>query len=192
MSQSTPAIWFDSWSNDLRDNNLDGKIDDKGEAGADGAHYGRTYTARVAPLAIMSINTVPEGLLRTINVSYKVCIDIPIESYKAAGIPISHSRWIPTFFNQLKHKPSWKVWDSGSRPASLMDGDIVAASNPKHQHAGIVKTGLVDSVINLAGPTSARRYGMFRPSGLNDIVSVPRLLFEAVLSIDLFARWIGT
>ena len=49
----------------------------------------------------------------------------------------------------------------------------------------------VGSVINLRGPSAARRYGMFRPSGLNDMVSVPRMLFEAVLHIDFFARWLG-
>ena len=82
----------------------------------------------------------------------------------------------------------WQVWDHGRRPSTLLDGDIVAASNPDHQHAGIVSTGIVDSVINLPGPTSARKYGMFEPSGLNDVRSVPRVLFEAVLGIDFFAR----
>src|SRR4051794_7971091 len=195
MGQSTPAIWFDSWSNDRRDNDLDGMIDGPSETGpssADGAHYGRTYKARVAPIGFASIDTFPDGVLRTINVTYKVCIDIPIESYKAAHIPISHSRWIPTFFNELKHKKGWRVWDHGRRPPSLMDGDVVAASNAQHQHACIVAAGMAyDSVINLPGPSAARRYGMFRPSGLNDMVSVPRMLFEAVLHIDFFARWLG-
>jgi len=196
MKQVTPAIWFDSWSNDRRDNDLDGVIDGPSEKGAntaDGAHYGRIYKARVAPIGVASIDTFPDGVLRTINVTYKVCIDIPIEAYKAAKIPISHSRWIPTFFSELKHKKGWRVWDHGRRPPSLMDGDVVAASNPNHQHAGIVSTGVAyDSVINLPGPTAARRYGMFRPSGVNDMVSVPRMLFEAVLHIDFFARWLGT
>lgn len=194
--QTKPAVWFDSWSNDGRDNNLDGKIDDAGEGGsanADGAHYSRTYAAGIAPLSIWSVDSVPSGLLRTIDVTYKVCIDVAIESYKAAKVPVSHSRWIPAFFGELKHKKGWVVWDGGRQPDTLMDGDVVAASNPKHQHAGIVKTGLVyDSVINLPGPTSSRRYGIFRPSGYNDMVSVPKTAFEAVLSIDLYARWIGT
>lgn len=134
---------------------------------------------------------VPSGVLKTVDVTYKVCIDIPIESYRAAHIQISHNRWIPAFFNDMKHRPGWRVWDGGKRPPSLMDRDIVAASNPNHQHAGIVETGIYDNVINLPGPTSSRRYGMFRPSGLNDMVSVSRVLFEAVLRIDFFARWIG-
>jgi hypothetical protein len=195
MDQVKPAIWYDSWSNDGRDNNLDGIIDDRGEQGsngADGAHYGRTYSAKVAPFAFKSIDSVPAALLRTIDVSYKVCIDIPIEAYKAARVPISTSRWIPTFFRQLKAKSGWRVWDAGKQPATLMDGDIVAASNSQHQHAGIVQTGLaIDSVINLPGPTAARKYHVFSPSGVNDIVSVPRILFEKVLRIDLVARWIG-
>jgi hypothetical protein len=194
MDQVKPAIWYDSWSNDGRDNDLDGVIDDKNEGGtngADGAHYGRTYSAKVAPFGFQSTDTVPVGLLRKIDVTYKVCIDIPIEAYKAAHVPVSTSRWIPTFFTQLKGKQGWRVWDAGKQPSDLMDGDIVAASNPQHQHAGIVQTGLIDSVINLPGPTAARKYHMFSPSGMNDIVSVPRILFEKVLRIDFVARWIG-
>ena len=98
-----------------------------------------------------SIDMVPSGTLKTVDVTYKVCIDIPIESYRAAHIQISHNRWIPAFFNEMKHRPGWRVWDGGKRPPSLM----------------------------------------FRPSGLNDMVSVSRVLFEAVLRIDFFARWIG-
>lgn len=58
--------------------------------------------------------------------------------------------------------------------------------------AAIVETGIVyDSIINIPGPTSARRYGLHRPSGLNDIRKVPRHLFEAILGIDRVARWLG-
>jgi hypothetical protein len=99
-------------------------------------------------------------------VLYKVCIDIPIEAYRAAGVPIFTNRWIPGFFGALARMPGWHVWSHGRRPSTLLDGDIVAASNPDHQHAGIVATGLVyDSIINLPGPTAARRYGMYEPSG---------------------------
>lgn len=189
-SQTSPAIWFDSWGNDLRDNNLNGVIDDRTEQGlADGVHHGRTYHANVCALPGLTTDGCPSVLTSGIDVAYKVCIDVPIESYVAASVPVSRSRWIPTFFGELKRMPGWRVWDHGARPATLLDGDIVAASNPVHQHAGIVSTGLVyDGVINLPGPTSARRYGMYSPSGLNDMVEVPRALFEAVLGIEYFAR----
>lgn len=130
----------------------------------------------------------PSYLRRTVDVTYKVCIDIPIESYRAAGIPISTTRWIPTFFSELRRMPGWRVWH-GHRPSTLLDGDIVAASNPDHQHAGIVSTGrFYDGVINLPGPTAARAFGVFKPSGLNDMVEVPRVLFESYLGIDYVAR----
>jgi hypothetical protein len=121
-------------------------------------------------------------------VAYKVCIDLPIEAYQAAGVPISTSRWIPTFFSELKALSNWRVWGKGKSPSSLLAGDIVAASNPDHQHAGIVDPGLLDNVINLPGPTAARKFHVFNPSGLNDIVSVPRALFELFLNIDFVAR----
>jgi hypothetical protein len=193
VKQSSPAIWFDSWYNDGRDNNLDGVVDDAGEKGngnGDGAHYGRKYKARVAPVAILAPEGMPSWALREIDVVYKVCIDIPIESYVAAGIPVCRTRWIPTFFGTLKGMPGWKAWEGKQNLPELMDGDIVAACNQQHQHAGIVDTGIYDSVINIPGPTSQRRYGMFRPSSFNDICSVPRMLFEAVLGIDRVARWI--
>ena len=101
LRQTDPAIWFDSWYNDSRDNELDGTIDgatEKGASNSDGSHYGKVYSARVGPVAIASIDMVPASLLRTVNVAYKVCIDVPIESYRAAHVPISHNRWIPAFF----------------------------------------------------------------------------------------------
>jgi hypothetical protein len=178
----------------LRDNNLDGRIDDPAELrlkGADGGHYKGTYKARVAPIGRLSIDQVPDSWLSTIDVTYKVCIDVPIESYQAAHVPISSNRWIPNFFNELKRIPGWRVWDGGEKPPSLMDGDIVSANNPEHQHAGIVETGVVyDSVINLPGPTSSRNYMAFTPSGNNDMVSVSRVAFERILKIDVYARWI--
>jgi len=189
-AQTDPAIWFDSWGNDLRDNNLDGKIDDPGERSADGAHHGKLYKAKIAPDPSQTIDKIDASKLMTIDVSYKVCIDIPLESYKAAGVPVPNSRWIPTVFAQLKAIPGWRVWMHGERPDSLLDGDIVAAANPNHQHAGIVETGTVyNSVINIPGPTAVQKYGRYLPSGKNDMWSVPRVLFELVLSIDLYARW---
>jgi hypothetical protein len=61
--------------------------------------------------------------------------------------------------------PGWRVWLHGAKPDSLMGGDIVAANNLVHQHAGVVETSAVDRVINLPGPTSARRYGVYEPCG---------------------------
>ena len=189
MMRTSPALWFDSWGNDLRDNNRNGAVDDRSEQGlADGSHHGRIFTAQVCRVPYMTIDACPNSQKRDVNVEYKVCIDIPIESYRAAGVSISTSRWIPTFFSNLAHMPGWRVWSHGRRPAILLSGDIVAASNADHQHAGIVDSGLINWVINLPGPTSHRKYGLYDPNELNDMVAVPRLLFEAVLGIDYVAR----
>ena len=46
--QTDPAIWFDSWGNDLRDNDLNGKVDDKKEQGlSDGSHHKGSHDAMV-------------------------------------------------------------------------------------------------------------------------------------------------
>jgi hypothetical protein len=187
--QQDPAIWFDSWGNDLRDNNLNGVIDEKAEQGIpDGAHYGRIFDAKVCTDPSDTVDRCPPADQGTIKVQYKVCIDIPIESYKAAGANVSTSRWIPTFFGELSKKPNWTVWKKPAEPSELLAGDIVAADNAAHQHAGIVDAGFIDNVINLPGPTSSRKYHLFNPGGKNDMVSVPRMLFEAVLKIDWVAR----
>jgi hypothetical protein len=187
--QQDPAIWYDGWGNDLRDNNLTGKIDEAAEQGiSDGAHYGKLFDAKVCKDPSDTTDSCPPGDQSMIKVQYKVCIDIPIEAYKAAGANVSTSRWIPTFFSELSKKPNWTVWKKPLAPSQLLDGDIVAASNPDHQHAGIVSTGTVDQVINLPGPTAARKFHVFNPSGKNDIVTVPRFLFEVFLAIDWIAR----
>jgi len=190
LNQTDPAIWFDSWGNDLRDNNLSGKIDEKKEQGiADGTHYGKDFNAKICKSPGDTTDKCPASDQSAIKVRYKVCIDIPIEAYKAAKVSVSTSRWIPTFFGELQKRSDWTVWKAPARPAHLLDGDIVAAANKAHQHAGIVETGtLADSVINLPGPSAAQKYKMFKPSGTNDMVSVPRVLFEAFLSIDWIAR----
>ena len=187
--QDDPAIWFDSWGNDLRDNNLNGSVDDKAEQGiSDGAHYGKTFDAKVCKSPSDQTDVCPASDQSPIKVQYKVCIDVPIESYQAAKANVSSSRWIPTFFSEMKAKPNWTVWKTPAAPSALLDGDIVAADNAQHGHAGIVDTGLIDWVINLPGPTASRKFGLFKPSGKNDMVSVPRILFESFLSIDWVAR----
>ena len=192
--QRDPGIWFDGWYNDPRDNNLNGLSDDateKGPKNADGTHKAGTHKAKIAYVPTLTTELVPDFMCETINVIYRVCIDIPIAAYTTAKIPVSKTRWIPTFFAELKHISGWKVWDGGAKPDTLMDGDIIAAKNSAHQHAGIVETGWAwDSVINLPGPSSAQKYGVYYPSYWNDIKSVPRSAFEALIGIDLYARWI--
>jgi hypothetical protein len=201
--QTDPAIWFDSWDNDLRDNDMDGRIDadDRGElrfAGADGQHYTGTYQARVAPYGLGRVSTrhVPDWMLHTIRVTYKVCVDIPIESYRAARVPMPAcpKRQVGELFAGLKARAAagWRVWE-GTPPDELLDGDIVAANHVKHPHSGIVEIGTTGAwVINLPGPSSAQLVPLaYAPSGGNDMVSVPFVLFNQIKPVDLVARWTG-
>ena len=200
-NQQNPAIWFDSWGNDLRDNNLNGAIDDATEQGiSDGIHYKKPFKGYVCGDA--SVTTDKCGTSKSlIDVQYKVCIDVPIESYGAVpGTNVSTNRNVSGFFAELKTKPNWRV--SGGRrnsagsslPSPLLDGDIVAEDvNSTTGHAGMIVTGaLADSVINLPGPTSQRTYRVFTPSGKNDMMTVPKVAFELVKGIDWVARLIDT
>ena len=194
MAQTDPGIWFDSWHNDLRDNDFDGKTDEGVELmtkESDGLHNKRTYAAKVSVDPTFPTAHQPEFLLLSINVIYRVCIDVPIEAYTTAKVPIPTIRRIPDFFKQLKAMPGWKVWDGGAKPERLMDGDIIAANRQAQHHAGILQTGWAwDSIINLPGPTAQIKYGFYRPSGRNDIRNVAFSIFEAFKGIDVYARWI--
>ncbi len=93
LNQTSPAIWFDSWNNDLRDNDLKNGMDDQDPMeralkDRDGLHYAGTHSALVAPFGRMSTDGMPAWSLKTISVTYKVCTDIPIESYVAAKVPM--------------------------------------------------------------------------------------------------------
>ena len=99
MGRNSPALWFDSWGNDLRDNDRDGTVDTGSEVGlSDGVHHGRTSGQTCVRYPVCRPRCAQPRSTRTVDVNYMVCIDIPIEAYRFAGVPISTSRWIPHFF----------------------------------------------------------------------------------------------
>lgn len=189
---STEGIWFDSWGNDLRDNNLDGVVDDRGEQGfADGVHYGRSYWADVCYVPYLEVNQCPGLLRRRVQVQYKVCIDVPLESYRAAGLPVPHIRRIPGLAAWFRRQREWQTWRAPNLPDPLLPGDFVAVMNREHQHSGIVQDvafGLLSNVINLPGPSVMRRFYLYDPNAFNDIISIPTWVWRSFLGFDFVAR----
>lgn len=187
-------IWFDSWGNDLRDNDLDGQVDGKSEQGLeDGRHYGAPFRARVCDDPDLTVSECDPSDRRDASVLYKVCIDVPLESYRAAGIAVPGGHWIPALTAWLeKHPEQWQVWRAPRSPSSLLPGDFVSVEGHEHQHSGIVGTGylggLLGSVINLPGPTSRRRAGWYEPSDLHDVMEIPMMLWKALLGFNVVAR----
>jgi hypothetical protein len=204
LGQTDPAIWFDSWSNDWRDNDFNGQVDDaleRGKEGVDGYHYkdGRTYyglvTANWLTLPQLRARSVPWHMEK-VKVDYKVCIDIPRESYAAVLVPIPDpmgrsKRMINDFFHDLKGIHGWAIWEKKSKAPepSLLTGDIIAWSpSVAHGHCGIILGGAINQVVHLPGP-SRRWYTNFAPTSRNDIRINTVVEWRAVLGIDLVARW---
>jgi hypothetical protein len=190
-------IWFDSWGNDLRDNDNDGVVDGPAEQGIDdGKHYGGgPHRARICRSSDRLVSECDPGELEEVRVLYKVCIDVPLESYRAAGIRVpagEGARWIPSMTKWLeKHPEQWELWRAPRMPSSLLPGDWVSVEGAEHQHSGIVGTGyggLLGSVINLPGPTSRRRVHFYHPNDLHDVMEIPMGLWKAMLGFNMVAR----
>ena len=172
-NQSEPGIWFDDWDDDERDNDLDGVIDNPVERGADGIHIecreqGKAKCQAGIYDALICSNS-PErrtddpscSSKQHHRVKYRVCIDLPRESYYAAGLfSFPGIRDVGEVMRQLSGKRDWKVFYSGE---NRLDGDFVANG----QHSGIAYQG---EIIHLSGQTGRRQhYGSVLPSRRNDI-----------------------
>ncbi len=191
-------IWFDSWGNDLRDNDLNGVVDDRREQGLeDGSHHGQPYSANVCRVTRLPVDHCPAFLERRVSVEYKVCIDVPLESYRAAGLHVPPStfeyRRIPNLARWFgEHPREWRTWRGRTNiPDRLLPGDFVAVIGREHQHSGIVRDeafGLISHVLNLPGPSVMRRYLLYEPSRLNDIISVAAWVWRSFLGFDFVAR----
>jgi hypothetical protein len=178
-------IWFDSWGNDLRDNDNDGKVDDSSEKGLyDGIHYHHgtvTYKAKVCPIKFLRTDQCPGWMQKNIDVYYKVCIDVPKESYSAAGISMPSTRRIRDIIPWFRRSSSFQTWTKPTLPTIMVPGDFIAVQSGGHSHSGIAATfgaptpWLVDA-IHLPGPTSRRSLGgqlTYWPSSDNDVFRTP-------------------
>ena len=87
-------ILFDSWGNDVRDNDNDGIVDGASEQTSDGAHFNRVYTQfRVVAgtynrLGWNHDRTVVVSTTRTVAGSFRycVCADVVSQAYASAAV----------------------------------------------------------------------------------------------------------
>ena len=197
-SMMTENIWFDSWGNDLRDNDLDGTVDNSSERGLpDGIHYHggtRPYSANICPLQFLRTDQCPGFMQNSINIYYKVCIDVPKESYSSAGISMPSTRSIAAIIPWFRGNSKFQTWTKPSLPNVMIPGDFIAAQSGGHSHSGLVPSfGLPKpwfvSAIHLPGPTSRRSLGgqfTYWPSCANDVFRTPW-----PFNIDFVARYKG-
>ena len=188
---SAGNILFDSWGNDVRDNDNDGVVDtDRGESNSwDGQHYSGTYTnfGLVAgvyrrgwpdPVTGVVSGTVSVPTTRTITGTfrYRVCADVVSQAYADAGL-MSHMRATSQIIGRFRRIGT--VWhDRTTFPSEYLPGDFVATYSAGHGgHSGIVTTGgptsSAPTVIELPGPSTQADAGTYDPASTNDVKEQP-------------------
>jgi hypothetical protein len=181
------SILFDSWGNDLRDNNIDGVVDGPGEVSEDGAHYGGLYSEfrvvagtyaggwREMPGSVVVRNSrAVRGSFR-----YRVCADIVSQAYHQAGI-MPHLRRTHEILDQFRHKGYlWRRSDS--YPTKYLPGDFISTWKAGDGgHSGIVMREAptrggseIPIVVQLPGPSTQVSDGTYDPASTNDVTFGP-------------------
>lgn len=193
---STGNILFDSWGNDLRDNDNDGVVDEEdermedGEWIEDGSHYAGTYPSfGVVAGTYTGLGwnydqslTVPSSATISGSFSYRVCADVVSQAYADAGL-MSHMRSTRRILNEFRDRGT--VWrESEGFPAEYLPGDFVCTLGRHGGHSGIVvsrsATGSAPTVIELPGPSTQVDAGTYDPASTNDVREGPWSKFGVV------------
>ncbi len=182
--RSAGNILFDSWGNDVRDNDNDGSVD-SGRLETrtyDGQHYSGTYTnfGVVAGTyvggwpdvhgVVHGRVTVPRTRTITGSFRYRVCADIVSQAY--AGL-MNHMRSTARIIRRFRRIGT--VWHNRSTfPRKYLPGDFVATYVAGHGgHSGIVtkrsSTSSAPTVIELPGPSTQVDAGTYDPASTNDV-----------------------
>lgn len=201
LNQTNPKIWFDSWYNDKRDNNDNGRYDedDRGEMrwrNSDGGHYdlGKVYPsgARIYFWGVETERVPPKSIM------YKVCVDVVKESFiKGAGVSLITStitKWqrgvgqIEAYCQRRREFQTWRE-DKGETYPNLLPGDIITYKTPKpdpHSHSGIV--GPSGSIIHLPGPSN---WFYFNRLSDNDMEATWQSTWRTFFGITQVSRYKG-
>jgi hypothetical protein len=197
-------ILFDSWGNDVRDNNNDGIVDtDPTEQSSwDGQHYSGTYTSfglvagtyvRGWPDIRGTVHgrvTVPTTRTITGTFRYRVCADVVSQAYADAGL-MSHMRSTSHIIDEFRR--IGRVWHGRSTfPSEYLPGDFVATYSPGHGgHSGIVTTrsptSTAPKVIELPGPSTQADAGTYDPASTNDV----KEQFWSKQGVDAALQYLG-
>jgi len=172
-------VLFDSWGNDLRDNNNDGKVDGAGERAEDGAHFTRSY-ASFGVKAGMYLGQgwnhdktvkVPRDQVVRGRFLYRVCADIVSQAFHEAGV-MPKSRSTAGILDQFSRKGY--VWQrSKAYPSEYLPGDFICTLHGGSGHSGVVvrrsSTKSVAIVVELPGPSTQVDLGTYNPASTSDL-----------------------
>jgi len=174
------GILFDSWGNDLRDNDGDAEVDGRSEQGkADGSHYGGSYTSfgvfkGTYPNQGWGNNqtvTVRTSKIVSGTFQYRVCADVVSRAYnEAAVMPTTRS----TATILQKFREVGYVWRrSEGYPPTYLPGDFICTLGHGGGHSGIVveatSTAHTPKVMELPGPSTMVDEGTYDPAQTNDV-----------------------
>lgn len=173
-------VLFDSWGNDVRDNNGRGGVDDSSEQNiADGAHFRSVYSSfGVVAGTYTGLGwgrnktvTVPRSRTITGSFKYRVCADITSQAYHEAGV-MPALRSTAMILSRMRAKGY--VWrKSNGFPSVYLPGDFICTWAPGGGHSGIVVRGSattsVPTVVELPGPSTLVDLGGYDPASTNDI-----------------------
>lgn len=181
-------VLFDSWGNDMRDNDSDGLVDEPDEHTVDGAHAARrfggfgvrrgryrggwNYPALGYPRR--TVEVARDQQIRA-NVRYAVCADVVSDAYRAAGV-MEHLDSTGAILREFRRRGY--VWRrSDGYPPTYLPGDFICTWAPGGGHSGIVvETGPTDGgatepvVVELPGPSSQVSDQTYDPTSTSDIV----------------------
>ena len=178
--QKAGMILFDSWGNDVRDNNNDGVADDQKEKQPDdGAHFNETFASFSVVAGTynqlgwqhnksltITKNTTVQGPFK-----YRVCADVVSRAYHEAGV-MSTVRSTAVILQNFREKGFvWKK--SEGFPSEFLPGDFICSLGHGGGHSGIVTTRAATStvpiVFELPGPSTKVDLGTYDPTSSNDV-----------------------
>lgn len=206
--RSAGNILFDSWGNDVRDNDNEGHVDSgrREMHTYDGQHYSGTYTnfgvvaGEYLRRGWSENRTVTVTTTRTITGSfrYRVCADIVSKAYADAGI-MNHMRstgQIKNRFSSFRRRGIGTLWHNPSTfPSEYLPGDFVATYDGHGGHSGIVttrsSTSSAPTVIELPGPSTQVDAGTYDPASTNDVKEQPWSKSGASGSMQYLGRYTG-
>jgi hypothetical protein len=179
--QAEGMILFDSWRNDVRDNNNDGTVDDPNEKAEDGAHYAGTYPSfSVIAGTYTGLGwgrdktlTVPRSVTVLGPFMYRVCAAVVSRAYHEAGVMPEVNR-VATILERFRAKGYVWKWSEG-HPSEYLPGDLICTLDGGVGHAGIVVTRApttsrpVPTVVELPGPSTQVDLGTYNPASTNDV-----------------------
>ena len=114
---------------------------------------------------------------------YKVCVDIVVESYRAAGVDLG-TRSVAALEAICQRRRDFRTWreDRGEAYPELQPGDIITYKTNGHSHSGNVGPG--GSIIHLPGPSNWLYSNRFSDNDMESTWQISWRLFFGITQVS--------